>query len=250
MKNISQVVFFGFLLIIVFSCRKSDGKPTSTEIGSSAIDLNANENVIRKKEAVIGNLVCDALMTYFTQIGEEIDFVLINGGNIRYNSQNRPDGIYKKGMITSEMIDEMLPFANSSYIVQLTGSQLKQILERSVAQYPLAKGPFLQCSKEIRYKVDTNAVSQVINIEETQILTAGNRVDSIYINNETFLPNALYRVLFSDYVAEGNDGFVALKNINKSLKKFLSDNQTNAVKDYIIVNSPIEPKLENRIYFK
>jgi 2',3'-cyclic-nucleotide 2'-phosphodiesterase (5'-nucleotidase family) len=250
MKNLFLISLMPFVFFTVFSCRKSDGKPSSTEIGVSSVDLDANEVVIRKKEALLGNLICDALMTYFIQRGEQIDFALINGGNIRFNSQNRPDGIYKAGMITSEMVDEMLPFTNSSYIVQLTGYQLKQILERSVAQYPLAKGPFLQCSKEIRYKIDSNAVSQVVNIEETEILSNGSRVDSIFINNETYSPNTIYKVLFSDYIAEGNDGFVTLKKINKSLKKYLSDNQTNALKDYIIVNSPIEPKLENRIYFK
>ncbi len=235
---------------LIFSCRKSDGKPTSTEIGTSSIDLNAKETYIRKSEAEIGNFICDALKIYYENKGEQVDFVLINGGNIRYNSQLRPDGIYPKGMITSEMVDEMLPFENTSYIVQITGQQLKEILERSVAQYPLAKGPFLQCSKEIKYKIDTLQTPQILNIEETVIESPGHRIDSIYVNGTSYVPNKVYYVLFSDYIAEGNDGFVTLKNMAIIYKKKFSDNQTNAVKDYIIINGIIEPKKEGRIFFK
>jgi 5'-nucleotidase / UDP-sugar diphosphatase len=237
-------------IFLLLACRKSDGKPTSTEIGTLAVDLTALQDVVRKKEALIGNLICDALKIYYENLGEEIDFVLINGGNIRFNAQLRPDGIYKSGTFTSEMVDEMLPFENSSYIVQITGTQLKEILERSVAQLPLAKGPFLQCSKEISYKIDTLANPQILNIEETQIENTGNRIDSIFINGESFNPNSVYKVLFSDYIGDGNDGFVTLKNLSSSFKKKFTDNQTNAVKDYVIINSIIEPKFENRIRFK
>lgn len=238
------------LLTTFFSCRKSDGKPTSTEIGTSLVDLNAHAEIIRKNEAVLGNLICDALKSYYQHKGEKVDFVLINGGNIRYNQQLRPDGIYPKGTITSEMVDEMLPFENSSYIIQITGIQLKNVLERSVAQYPLAKGPFMQCSKEFSFVVDTLENPQVINIEETVIENQGNRIFSMNLNGNSIQDNEIYYVLFSDYIGEGNDGYVTLKNISNSLKKKFSDNQTNAVKDFILINSAIEPKIENRIVFK
>ena len=35
-----------------------------------------------------------------------------------------------------------------------------------------------------------------------------------------------------------------------SLKKYFGDNQSSALKDYVLLNSPIEPKLEGRIIFK
>lgn len=242
------------LLICVFnfalnSCRKSDGKPTSTEIGSTDYDLDASDNTIRKKEALLGNLISDAIKLYYINKGETIDFCLINGGNIRFDMQLRPNGIYPKGIITSEMVDEMLPFGNSSVIVELTGNELKEILERSVAQYPLAKGPFLQCSKEISYFVDTLKQSQVINLNETQIITPGSRIDSIHINGQAFSSSAVYLVLFSEYIAAGNDGFVTLKNIPTQKKKYFSDNQTSAVKDFFQLNSPVKPQIEGRIKF-
>ncbi|MES2589755.1 MAG: 5'-nucleotidase [Bacteroidota bacterium] len=245
-----RIIFISFIFLSILSCRKSDGKPSSTEIGSSVVDLDANTNLIRKKEALIGNFVCDALKIYFEEKGEVIDFVLVNGGNIRFNTQERPNGIYPKGILTSEMMDEMLPFENASYLVQVTGNQLKEILERSLAQYPLAKGPFMQCSKELSFKIDTLNAPQILNIDETSIQSHGSRIDSIFVNGISVLPNAVYNVLLPDYIAEGNDGYVTLRNISPSLKKYLSDYQASALKDYVLVNSPIEPKIEGRIVFK
>lgn len=238
------------LILSLISCRKSDGKPTSTAIGSSDVDLTAKEAIIRKKEALLGNVISDALKLYYENKGEVIDFVLMNGGAIRYDAQLRPDGVYPKGTITVEMIEEMLPFGNTSAIVTVTGTQLKEMLERSVAQYPLAKGPFFQCSKEIKYKIDTLQSPQVINIEETQIVSSGNRIDSIYVNGIPYQATTEYKVLVSDYIAQGNDGYVTLRNIPDASKKYFSDNQTNAVKDYFLIHSPIKPVFEGRIYFK
>ncbi len=250
MKKMNIYLLICILILSLVSCRKSDGKPTSTAIGSSDVDLNAKEDIVRKKEALLGNVVSDALKLYYENKGEVFDFALTIGGSIRYDAQLRPDGIYPKGTITVEMIDEMLPFGNSSAIVTVTGTQLKEMLERSVAQYPLAKGPFLQCSKEIKYKIDTLQSPQVINIDETQIVSPGSRIDSIYINGISYQASAEYRVLVSDYIAKGNDGYVTLKNLPSSSKKMFSDNQANAVKDYFLIESPIKPVFEGRIYFK
>ena len=237
------------LVLELASCRKSDGKPSSTEIGTSEVDLDASENLIRKKETLLGNLISDALKEYFDNKNEIFDFVLTNGGNIRFDSQLRPNGIYPKGILTSEMVDEMLPFGNSSVIVELTGAELKEILERSVAQYPLAKGPFLHPSKELFYQIDTTKQSQIINIDETVIITPGDRIDSILINGVCYSPTGIYNVLFSEYIGDGNDGYVTLKNLSSNKKKYFTEFQTNALKDYIILNSPISPKLEGRIKF-
>ena len=247
MKKLLQLIF---LTLLIFSCRKSDEKPTNTEIGSSLVDLTAVETVIRKKESLLANFVCDALKESFEGKGEVIDFVLINAGNIRYNSQLRPDGIYKKEMLTAEMMDEILPFQNSSSIVQLTGSEIKIILERAVAQYPIAKGPFMQCSSGFSFRIDTLANPQLLNIDETVIQTNGQRIELMTLNGVTIVPTNIYKVLLSDYIAEGNDGFVTLKYLNLSLKRYFEDNQSSALKDYVLLNSPINPQLEGRIIFK
>ena len=247
MKNLLVIFIFSTLFL---GCRKSDEKPTNTDIGSTNVDLSADGDFVRKKEAVIANFICDALKVYYIDKGETLDFVFINGGNIRYNAQIRPNGIYPKGILTAEMMDEMLPFQNTSYIVQLTGNQLKEILERAVAQYPLPKGPFMHCSKEFSFQIDTLANPQILNVDQTAIEIAGNRIDSLKFNGNLISPNETFSVLFSDYIAEGNDGFLTLKYLNPNLKKYFGDNQSSALKDFVLLNSPIEPKLEGRIIFK
>ena len=77
MRKLAYILIALTLVLELYSCRKSDGEPSSTEIGTTSVDLDANEGVIRKKEAVLGNLISDAVYQYFENKNENLDFVLI-----------------------------------------------------------------------------------------------------------------------------------------------------------------------------
>ncbi len=47
-----------------------------------------------------------------------------------------------------------------------------------------------------------------------------------------------------------NDGYVTFRNIPADRKDNLGDNQAEAVKNYIKLNTPITPKLEGRIAYE
>jgi 2',3'-cyclic-nucleotide 2'-phosphodiesterase (5'-nucleotidase family) len=241
------------LMIMIFilgSCRKDEHAPKPTELGTITVDLIATENVVRKKEALIGNLICDAIIVNVRSKGKMVDLAAVNGGSIRFNSARRPDGVYRAGIFTAEMVDEMLPFEDATVLVKLNGKQLKQIMERSVAQYPLAKGSFLQLSKELKIAVDSTRPPQILNIEETMIISEGSRIQSMMLNNVAVDTSGSYTVAFPKFIADGNDGYVTLKNISSGLKEDLQENQSNALKEYIILNSPLTPVIENRIVFE
>lgn len=250
MKIKIYLILFSVLLWNV-ACRKSDPEPEKIVLGQLLVDLNANENHIRKREALIGNFIADALFSYYTGEGIDIDFVLINSGSIRFDPVDRPAGIYPKGELSNLDLDEMLPFGNNSVIVKITGAELKQVFERSIAQYPEGKGPFMQVSKGFKVTYDTLQSPQLININQDQIVTPGFRVASIYLNEVQIDPNSSYTIITSDFIAEGNDGYVAFKNIPAERKVFLSENyEVNALKDYVIVQQLIEPIIEQRIVFQ
>jgi 2',3'-cyclic-nucleotide 2'-phosphodiesterase (5'-nucleotidase family) len=232
------------------SCRKDEKPPEPTALGIISVDMNASDNVVRKKEALIGNLITDAIHTYVSSKGKTVDAVFVNSGSIRFSTSSRPNGIYPAGTFTAEMVDEMLPFEDSPVLVKLTGKELKTVFERSVAQYPLEKGPFPQISESVQISVDTNASAQVIDINETQIISPGNRIRSIKINEVDIDSSSTYIIAFPHFIAEGNDGFVTLKNLPSAQKENLVENQSNAVKEYIILKSPLTPVLENRIVFQ
>lgn len=250
MKAKKIIFIFMISTALLESCRKDEQPPSATPLGTITVDLNANNYAVRKKEALIGNLICDAVKKDIENKGKTVDFVFVNAGSIRFSAANRPSGIYKAGVFTSEMIDEMMPFGDATVIVKLTGAQLKEVLERSVSQYPLAKGLFLQMSKEINISIDTLQPAQIINIDGTAIVSPGSRIQSIKIKSVNYDPAAMYAAAFPDFIAEGNDGYVTLKNIAASMKDNLVENQSNGVKEYIIVNTPVTPVIEGRILFQ
>lgn len=250
MKTTLRVLCFILLMIMADACRKDEHLPEPTPLGTVTVDLDAKDNVVRKKEALIGNMICDAIFDNVVSKGKTIDFAVVNGGGIRFSASKRSNGIYPAGIITSEMVDEMLPFGNATVLVKLNGKELKSVFERAVAQYSLTKGQFLQVSKEIQVTIDTNQSPQVINIDGSVIINPGNRISSIKIQEVMLDSNTVYTVAFSDFIAEGNDGYVTLKNLSPAMKESLLENQSNAIKEYIILNTPVTPVIENRIKFQ
>lgn len=250
MRAILIYVLFVVLLGFFNSCRRKTREPQPNVIGKLMIDLDANEIVVRKREALIGNMIADAIKSDYESKNKAVNFTLVNGGSIRFSTSKRADGIYKTGDFTSYMVDEMLPFGNTNVIVTVTGKQLKEIFERSVAQYPLAKGNFLQLSKEVEIVVDTTQPAQVLSIDQTSIVNQGSRILSIKINNVEYDNLTLYKVGVSDFIAEGNDGYTTLRKLSGSLKEYTGEDMANNLKEYVIVNSVIEPKLEGRITFQ
>lgn len=237
-------------VVVLASCRKNEPEPEPTIIGELTVALDANVDVVRKKEALIGNFITEALSQTVRSKGHELDFCLINSGSIRFDEQKRPNGIYPSGSITNNDIIEMLPFGDVTTIVTLTGNQLKEILERSVAQYPLAKGPFLQLSEEIRITVDTLAAEQQLNATETAIISPGARITSIKINGNPYEPSANYKVLVINFLASGEDGFVTFNSIPDSQKEVFTEYIFGYVNEYVILNSPITTVLDGRIEFQ
>lgn len=242
------VVILGVMLLP--ACRKKNRSPQSNVLGTLLVDLDANKIVIRKKEALIGNMISDAFKNDLEDRNKPVDFFIFNGGDIRFSETKRPGGIYEAGDFTAEMVDEMLPFGNTNVIVKMTGIQLKEVFERSLAQYPLDQGAFLQVSKELQIVVDTTQAPQVLDINNEAIVSHGARILSIKVNSISIDSLREYRVGTSNYIAEGNDGFVTFKSIPNELKEYIGEDQANALKEYVITKTPLNPKLEGRILFQ
>jgi len=251
MKNSITVSIYVLIVICFSACCKEEAEDPIA-LGNITVDLDASKPTVRTKEALIGNMICDAVKSDAGRRGKVVDFSIMNGGGIRFNEQSRPSGIYPAGLFTSDMIEEMLPFGNASVVVKVTGKELKSIFERSVAQLPVAKGPFLQVSKELKIIIDTTKPPQIINdlVEPNIIVSNGSRIISIKINNVEYDSLATYTLVTSDFIAEGNDGYVTFKNISPDKKENLGDDQSGAVKEYIILNTPVTPIIEGRIIYQ
>ena len=246
---------FIFLSIITLTCIFLNScKPEEIDtsiVGEVTIDVDANKNTVRKIEALLGNMLCDGNMLFAKDsLSKNPDFAIFNGGNIRFNDETSPSGIYKAGKYTEDDILEILYYDGNLYLIELTGEQLKEILERSVASLPdEAKGWFLQCSKELNYTANLSEQGQIIDETDPDnitISTPGERITSIKINGQDYNLETKYSIIVPNYIGDGEDGFVTFANIDASLKEDLGDYRI-AFTYYFKKYSPITPELDGRI---
>ncbi|RUO36825.1 bifunctional metallophosphatase/5'-nucleotidase [Aliidiomarina shirensis] len=138
--------------------------------------------------------------------GLQVDFALVGAGGVR---QSLAQGLLREGDITLEL----LPFANFISIVPLTGAQITQLLQDTVAATVpsgahAGKFPY---GGNMRYRFD-----------ETQPGVTGEIV-SVEINRGSLLEpewhavkaDATYNVAMNSYNATGNDGWDVLYEAQK-----------------------------------
>ncbi len=107
------------------------------QIGSTAIPIDARDEVSRNAESVLGDLVTDAV-----RAGTGSDVALINAGAMRL------DDVIPPGPVSSYQIESIFLFADETRMVTfpLTGARLREVLEHGVSDAALGKGGFLQVS--------------------------------------------------------------------------------------------------------
>ncbi len=185
-------------------------------IGESATTLQTE----REGEFALGNLIVDAMLA--TDIdGQPADIAWHNNGGIRAG--------LRKGGITYGQLYEVLPFDNQLMALDLTGGQVLEILEHSVAD----RAGGLQMAG--------------ITFQFSMSRPAGRRVIEAYVGGEKLDPQRTYRVITIDYLATGGDGFdTFLEGENVAY----GDNEVWVVAEYIRTHSPVRPQVEGRIVGK
>ena len=161
-------------------------KILSERISYSPKTFKADRSNIRRNESAIGNLFTDALRA---QTGADI--AIMNSGTIRAD--------LKAGDITKGDILAIFPFSNMLQTKEITGKQLKEVLEHSVGYYPAEFGGFLQISG--------------FTFDFDPTLTRGSRVSNVMVGSAPLDENKVYTVASSDFVFSGGDGYALFKNI-------------------------------------
>ena len=144
-------------------------------------------------ESPAANLVADAQLAAGRPHGAQVAF--INGGGVR--SGLVPDA---QGHVRYGQIFQMQPFGNSILVVELTGAQLKALLEQQFGRDSYAadaRPALLIPSANFSFAYDlSRPKSQRI---------ARMRLDGAEIN-----PSATYRVAVNNFLASGGDGYSIL----------------------------------------
>ncbi len=147
-------------------------------IGKADTLLDGERERIRHQETALGNFVTDIMRKH---TGAQI--ALINSGALRAS--------IPKGPITVEDIFKAMPYANEIVLVELTGTELTQVLNRSVrGNREEEDGGFLQVSG-IRFKIQDHKVH---NIEVGK-------------NRKPLALKKQYTVAIIDFMATGGDGY-------------------------------------------
>lgn len=187
---------------------------------------------VRANETELGNLVTDAMLTKAKEKNPNVVIAVQNGGGIR--------AAIAEGPITTGEIIAVLPFGNDPAVVELTGAEIKQLLEHSVRLAPQESGGFLQVAgMKFTYDSTKEAGSRVVSMQV--------KVNDTY---EEINADQKYLVTTNNYTAKGGDGFeVFAKAYQEGRVQDLGEIDWVQFRDYMVGNlgGEVNPTLEGRI---
>ena len=160
-----------------------------------AVQADGTEN--RGGESVIGNFVADVQLWAAKKAGD-VDLAVMNPGGIRTDIMYPQSGTEGDGIVTYKEAAMVQPFANTIMTTQLTGAQLKTLLEQQW-QPASSSRPFLKLgiSKGFHYLFDPAAAK-------------GERITSMTLNGKPVELTKSYTVAANSFLMSGGDNFTEL----------------------------------------
>jgi 5'-nucleotidase len=182
----------------------------------------------RGGESTIGNFVADV-----HQWATGADIAMMNPGGIRANLTYASSGASDPdGNVTFREAATVQPFANTLVTLDLTGAQVKAVLEEQW-QPEDASRPFLKLglSEGLQYTYDPAAA-------------AGERITSITLDGEPIDPEASYVVAANSFLAGGGDNFFTFAEGTGKADTGKIDLQSTV--DWFAANGTASPDLAQR----
>lgn len=178
-------------------------------IGLLTTPMDTSLSVVRIKESPFANYITDALVEY-----TKADVALINGGTIRGEKKYSANTLLTRGDIIQE-----LPFRNKVALLNVTGRQIVDALENGFSLIEKVKGRFPQVSG---MKVVYDSRRKV-----------SERVISVTVHGKKLVENKFYKLVTTDYLAIGGDGYTMFKNI----RQLRYENQISRLVSDIIIDN-------------
>ena len=201
-------------------------KELDVALGQANVELDTRKASVRTGETAFGNLVADAM-----RASTNADVAITNGGGIRGNTQ------YDAGhTLTRRDVLTELPFGNGTVLLEVSGQQLREALERGVASMPEAAGSFLHVSG-LQMVVDTSK-------------PAGERLQEVTIGDAPLDPAARYKLATNDFMGRGGDGYAMLVGSREIVAPADAKLMANDVMDYVRTKGSVDTGVEGRITLK
>ena len=201
----------------------------STDITRAVQSNGTTEN--RGGESTIGNLIADAQLAATTDLGT--DLAIMNPGGIRADLLFAPSSTDPlQGNVTYQEAALVQPFANTLVTLDLTGAQVRQILEEQW-QPAGSSRPFLKLG-----------VSEGFSYVYDPAAPPGSRIGAMSLDGELVTDDQVLKVVANSFLAAGGDNFVGFRaGVNRADSGRID---LTAFVDYIGDNSPVAPPLEQR----
>ncbi|WP_027480487.1 bifunctional metallophosphatase/5'-nucleotidase [Deinococcus pimensis] len=172
----------------------------------------------RTTESALGDVIADSQLAAMKSQGAVIAFM--NPGGIR---ADLPGTTNATNTITFGDVFAVQPFGNTMSVMDLTGAQIKTLLEQQTA------GPnsgtnvkLLQVSAGFTYTLNLGAAE-------------GSRVSDMKLDGAAIVPTTKYRVALNSFLAGGGDNFVVLKEGTNVVNTSLAD--VEALVTYLKANA-------------
>lgn len=157
---------------------------TSEVVATSPFALPGDKPVVRAGEAILGNLLAEALLNI-----SGANVALTNGGGIRTSIDAGP--------VTKGEVLGVLPFGNTVRVIEVKGSDILAALEVGLDTFPAEKGAF------------PHFAGMTVKFDAAK--PAGKRVHEVKIGGVLLDVNKVYSLATNDFIAAGGDGYVSLK---------------------------------------
>jgi 5'-nucleotidase len=144
--------------------------------------LEARDVALRSAEQPIGRFIAEAMRV---RLGAAA--ALLNSGALRANR------VFPAGVLRRRDVRALLPFGNTVVLLEVSGADVRQALERSAQALPAPAGRFLQ----------TAGLTHVVDPTRPP----GSRITAVTIGGEPLAAEGRYRVAVPDYLARGGDGY-------------------------------------------
>ena len=209
-------------------------------LGNSSVFLNGIKSFVRSEETNLGNLTADANLWYAQQYDSEVKISIKNGGGIRASigyatypagSTNPDDLLYlptaafpaagkEAGDISQFDLQSTLKFNNSLVTMDVTATQLKEIIEHAVSgidptdhsgygggKFPQIAGISFSYDPENTAR-ETDAITGVQTI-------AGERVPELRVGTDVVVMGGViqgevmrtFKLVTLGYLGTGGDGY-------------------------------------------
>jgi len=167
-------------------------------------------------ESTMGNMVADAML----HASPGADLTLTNSGGLRQDIE--------AGQVTAGQLISAFPFPNTIVEVELKGKQIRTLMEHGAG---LTNG-ILQVSRGVEMQYDESK-------------PIGQRVGLIQLNGKPLDNDRVYKVVTSNFLADGGDGFVEFKKAILVKKTGIEIVQTMIT--YLRLSPTYTPQLSGRI---